>query len=215
MATQDRILGRSQIRNCSVAANTHWKRFASLLASAMVAMLTGCDSDPPGSRLDVLDLNGQAVDPFDSLQAKATVLLFTRTDCPISNRYAPEVRRLHEKFAPQGVTFYLVYLDPAEPVETIRRHLDQHNYPCRALRDPQHQLVQRSGATVTPEAAVFVPGGEMPYRGRIDDRFIDFGQTRAAPASHDLEDALAAILAGMPVKTPTTKAVGCYIGDLE
>ena len=40
------------------------------------------------------------------------VLLFIRTDCPISNRYAPDLERLYERFAPQGVEFRLVYPEP-------------------------------------------------------------------------------------------------------
>ena len=31
-----------------------------------------------------------------------TVLIFISTDCPISNRYAPEIKRLHDEFAPKG-----------------------------------------------------------------------------------------------------------------
>jgi hypothetical protein len=41
------------------------------------------------------------------------VLVFVRTDCPISNRYAPELRRLQDRFAPRGMAFWLVYPDPA------------------------------------------------------------------------------------------------------
>ena len=33
---------------------------------------------------------------------RRSVLLFVSTDCPISNRYAPELRRLRERFAPRG-----------------------------------------------------------------------------------------------------------------
>src|SRR5213078_2580415 len=43
---------------------------------------------------------------------KLFVCLFTRTDCPVSNSYAPPVRRMYEKFSPLGVGFYLVYPDP-------------------------------------------------------------------------------------------------------
>ncbi len=37
-----------------------------------------------------------------------TVLVFTTTDCPISNRYAPEIKRLTAKFAGKA-RFVLVY----------------------------------------------------------------------------------------------------------
>ena len=36
-----------------------------------------------------------------------------------------------------------------------------------------------------------------------------------SPSSTILADAIEATLAGQPVAEPVTKAVGCYIGDLE
>ena len=43
-----------------------------------------------------------------------TVLIFVSTDCPVSNRYAPEITRLLEEFSPRGVRFQLVYPNPLE-----------------------------------------------------------------------------------------------------
>ena len=61
--------------------------------------------------------------PVDALQApagtKAIVFLFTSTDCPISNRYAPEVRRIAEAFGSKGVVFRLVYPSPADDAMPI------------------------------------------------------------------------------------------------
>src|SRR5207249_9516148 len=50
--------------------------------------------------------------PFELASAKVFVFIFVSTDCPISNRYAPEIRRVEGKFAPAGVRFWLVYPDP-------------------------------------------------------------------------------------------------------
>ena len=156
--------------------------------------------------------------PVDALRApagsKAIVFLFTSTDCPISNRYAPEVRRIAEAFAPRGVTFRLVYPNPAEDAAAIREHMSAFAYAgaTEALRDPSHTLVKFAGATVTPEAAVYA-GGRIVYRGRIDDRHVDLGVERPAATRRDLFDALTAVLAGKPVTPPTTQAVGCFIAD--
>jgi len=163
----------------------------------------------------LLDLTGRQIDPFQAAEAKAVVFLFIRTDCPISNRYAPEVRRLDEKFAASGVTFYLVYPDPDESAETIRRHLQEYKYRLGALRDPQHSLVKLTGVRVTPEAAVFAPQRRMIYRGRIDDRYMAFGQARPTPTTHDLEQVLETIIAGKPITGKTTAAIGCFISDLR
>ena len=114
-----------------------------------------------------------------------TVLVFTRTDCPISNRYAPELQRLGRRFRGRGVTFRLVYPDPAETPAAIREHARAFGLGTDVLRDPRHALVRLAGATVTPEAAVFVAGPSGPrlvYRGRIDDRAVDLGRARPSRA---------------------------------
>ncbi len=158
--------------------------------------------------------------PVDALQAapgtRATVFIFTATDCPISNRYAPEVRRLVDTFAAKGVAFRLVYANPADEPNSIRAHVEGFKYPAsvEVLRDPQHAFVKFSGATITPEAVV-VAGGRVVYHGRIDDRFVDFGVDRPEPTTRDLAAALDAVLAGGRVEHPVTQAIGCYIADYK
>jgi hypothetical protein len=180
----------------------------------------GCGSRESPSDLSgprVFDLSDGLVNPFGPFQSnevKALVFLFVSTDCPISNRYAPQVKRLHERFGPRGVGFRLVYPNPSTSAAAARRHLEEYGYGFGGLRDPQHALVRRAGATVTPEAAVFGPDGRLLYRGRIDDRFPALGTERGAPTQHDLENALSAILEGRPVTNRLTRATGCYIADL-
>src|SRR5882672_8091793 len=49
---------------------------------------------PPQVRVQGLDGGAPTVDPFAApAGTRAIVFLFTATDCPISNRFAPEVRR--------------------------------------------------------------------------------------------------------------------------
>ena len=173
---------------------------------------------PAGKEVRLLDLEGHPIDPFAPSGARATVFVFTRTDCPISNRYAPEIQRIYREFAPDHIAFWLVYLDPDQAVDSVRQHLKEYNYPFGGLRDPQHGLVRLTGVRVTPEVAVFTPGASgarMVYRGRIDDKYVDLGQERPQPTTHDLERVLKAIVEGKPVGTETTRAVGCFISDLE
>jgi hypothetical protein len=143
------------------------------------------------------------------------VAVFTRSDCPVSNQFAPEIRGLFEKLHSQGVDFYLIYVDPSEKPEAIREHLRQYEYPCTALRDPAHSLVGQTGATVTPEAVVFDTDWRIAYRGRINDEYVEVGKSKTSSIRHDLQEAIEATLAGRPVAEPVTRAVGCYIGDLR
>jgi protein-disulfide isomerase len=141
-----------------------------------------------------------------------TVLVFTTTDCPISNRYAPEIERLAAAFKGKA-RFTLVYPVPADSPEMIREHVKKFAYSIDTLRDTDQKLVKRTGVTVTPEVAV-MQGSMLMYRGRIDDRYIEFGKDRPAPTKRDLEDALTAIVAGKIVATKETRAVGCILSDL-
>ena len=168
-------------------------------------------SVPP--ELNLTNLSGKRLNPLAEGDP-ASVFLFLRSDCPISNRYAPEMRRLHESFSPRGVRFWLVYVDPQEKPESIQRHAQEYQVPGEILRDSHHNLVRLTGARVTPEAAVFDAGGSLVYRGRIDDRYPDFGKARAKPNRRDLMLALESVLQGEPVAEPETRAVGCFIADL-
>jgi hypothetical protein len=162
----------------------------------------------------VADLDGRRVDPFQpGADTKAIVFLFTSTECPISNRYAPVVQRLHKEFTSKGVRFWLVYPNPSDSPQAIRRHLQAFGYPVAALRDPDLALAKFVNATVTPEAAVYDRMGRAVYRGRIDDRYVSIGLERPAPTRHDLAEALSATLAGRPPEPATTQAVGCFIAD--
>src|SRR6185436_4430790 len=106
------------------------------------------------------------------------------------------------------------YVESDLTAEKARSHVKDYGFKCGALLDPEHRLVKASGATISPEAAVFLADGTLAYRGRIDDRVADFGKRRVEPTRRDLRLALDAILAGKPVQARLTKAVGCYIpGD--
>jgi hypothetical protein len=160
-----------------------------------------------------LALDGTPADPFQKSPGKIVVLVFVRTDCPISNRYAPGIQGISAKH--EGKTaFWLVYPDKSESAEKIRQHEREYRYKLPALRDPQRALVKLSQVRVTPEVAVFDLSHHLTYHGRIDNLYQDFGRARRAPTTHELEDAIQAAVTGHapPASTP---GVGCFISDLE
>jgi hypothetical protein len=160
------------------------------------------------------DADNHVVDPFQApASVKAIVFLFASVDCPISNRYAPVVARLSDTFGPKGVQFWLVYPSPFDTPAAIQQHRKAFSYPMGALLDPDHALAKLAKASVTPEAAVFDRQGRELYHGRIDDRYVDLTRERPSPTRHDLDDAIAATLAGKPVAQAVTPAVGCFIAD--
>ena len=165
-------------------------------------------------QLTLASVDGREVQPLRTETGKAAVFIFTRTDCPISNRYAPEVERLYESFSNRGFRFWLVYVDPAESTAVVRAHVKEYGYRLGALLDPKHELVKATGAEVTPEAVV-IADGRVLYRGRIDNRYVAFGKARQSASKHDLEDVLTALAGGKTIQPRTTHTVGCFIEDLK
>jgi hypothetical protein len=191
--------------------------------AVLLVALSGCvgsDSARPSAgsspaTIRVTSLDGHEVDVWDESNRAATVFVFTRTDCPIANRYAPEIQKLYERYRSRDVKIALVYVDPRESPDSIRQHMKEFAYTCPAFRDPQHKLAAHCGATITPEAVVFDKNRSLTYLGRIDDRFVEIGQSRSEPTTHDLDDAIESTILGKPVRQPRTRAVGCLIADLK
>ncbi|MGD9901985.1 MAG: redoxin family protein [Vicinamibacterales bacterium] len=178
---------------------------SSLTAIVLAIAVGTAVAQPPG----VTDLDGRPVDPLDG--GAATVLVFTAVDCPISDRYAPEVRRLAAGFADKGVRTWIVYANAGERPADARAHAAAFGYGLPVAMDAAAALADRAGAEVTPEAAVFDATGRLVYRGRVDDRYLDFGVDRPAPTTHELADAVTAVLAGRAVSRAVVPAVGCAI----
>jgi len=188
-----------------------------LSLSLFVLFFASAWAAPTGQGLYGVDLDGHPIPSLANSQTKAVVLFFVASDCPISNRYVPQIRRLETEFGPQHVAFWVVYPNPGDTVDVIRQHQKSYGKMPDEIRDPNHTLVQLARAKVTPEAAVLVPEGrgfKETYRGRIDNRYIDFGQQRPHATQHDLQDAIAAVVHGNTTPRPTGRPVGCFIVNL-
>ena len=141
---------------------------------------------------------------------KPEVLFFVTPDCPIANKFAPEIKRIVAEYGGKGVAFSLVYTDGA--ADAVQKHAAEYGYESAVRVDTGRVLSRKYGVTVTPEAVV-LSGGVRVYRGRIDDRYLAPGQYRLQPTTHELRDALDAVLAGRPVPVAETKAAGCPLTD--
>ena len=159
------------------------------------------------------DLHGKPVPELARSGTEAVVLLFIATDCPISNRYAPEIERLKKEFAGKPVAFWLVYPNATETTEGVLHHQEAYSLDGATLVRPRPWFVAEAQATITPEAAVLIPAGSgwrTVYAGRIDNRYVDIGRERPRATRHDLEEAVEAVLAHQPV-IPGGPPVGCGI----
>jgi thiol-disulfide isomerase/thioredoxin len=147
----------------------------------------------------------------DGRDAKAVVVVFMGTECPISNAYAPVLTQLSKEYASKGVLFIGVNSNRQDDAAAVARHIKEFSISFPILKDEGSMLADRFAAKRTPEAFVLDGTRTVRYRGRIDDQ-MDKGVKRPQAGDQYLVDALDSVLRGKEVARAATDPVGCFIG---
>ncbi len=150
------------------------------------------------------DLSGAAHSLTTAAELPA-VYLFLGSECPVSNSYTPRILELEKTYSARGFHFLAVYPNVQDTPEKVQKHAEERGYTFTVVKD-DGSLAKRLGATATPEVVVLDSTGAIRYRGRIDDNLDS-----TLVHSHDLRDALEAVLAGRHVAQAETKPFGCVI----
>jgi len=154
------------------------------------------------------DTRGRIHELADWRDARAVVLFVIGTERPTSRGFAPEMRRLAERYGPEGVSFFGLHLDPAVPADAVAQYAREHGLAFPILLDPAQDLAAGLGVRVTPAAALVDGQGHLLYSGRIDDRSGSGGKSAWGPRRGELEEAIAAVVAGSEPPTERTEASG-------
>lgn len=152
------------------------------------------------------DYNGKQHRLSDYKDAKAVVLIFVSTQCPVSNAYNERMAKLHEDFKERGVVFLGINANVAEDVANIKKHAAENKLSFVILKDKDNLIADKLEASVTPEVYIVNAKHEVLYHGRIDD-----SRNAEKVTSQDTRKALEEILAGKDVSEARTKAFGCSI----
>jgi thiol-disulfide isomerase/thioredoxin/mono/diheme cytochrome c family protein len=147
----------------------------------------------------------------DGRDAKAVVVAFIGTECPISNAYAPVLAGLAKEYAAKGVLFIGVNSNRQDDAAAVAKHVKEFSITFPVLKDDGTTLADRFLAKRTPEVFVLDGTRTVRYRGRIDDQ-MDKGSKRPKAQNRELVDALDSVLAGKEVSQAVTTATGCVIG---
>jgi hypothetical protein len=173
--------------------------------------------------LPVVTMEGNALDIAREKGWK--VVYFWAPMCPcVRNCQKLSLIPLAKAYQEKGVQFYAiasnesnVLLDKrADGTEVALLHLPAGvglwpPYPIVA--DPRHQAADLLGATTTPQTFLLDPQNRVVFTGNPDDSEEILKATgRSGEKKKDyLADALTAALAGKPVATPVSPALGCDI----
>jgi peroxiredoxin len=176
---------------------------------------------PLGKKVDAYslqDFRGKAHTLGDLADSKLVVVAFLGVECPLSKLYAPRLADLAAEYGPKGVAFVGVDPNRQDSVTEMANFAKEHKVEFPLLKDLNNALADKMGAVRVPQ--VFVLDGEraIRYTGRIDDQYgfsTGLGYARPEVKSRDLATAIDELLAGKPVTTPSTEALGCLIGRVR
>lgn len=177
-------------------------------------------SSPLGKKLDgfaLQDFRGKSHSLDELKDARLVVVAFLGTECPLSKLYGPRLAELAAQYESKGVKFIGVDSNRQDSVTEMAQYAKVHNIAFPLLKDLNNVLADKLGALRNPQ--VYLLDGErvVRYVGRIDDQYgFQTGSGYAKPKSGhpDLSSAIDELLAGKPVGTPTTEAIGCFCSSL-
>lgn len=193
-------------------------RFALAALAALTLAATGSAADPPppvGTRVADFTLPDAATGQPWSLaektrSAKATVVVFLGTSCPVSNAYCPRLADLAKRFAADGVVFVGVNSHAADDTAAVAAHAKTHNLPFPVLKDDGTKLADKLAVDRVPTAVVLDGTRTVRYAGRIDDQYAP-GVQRPRPGTRELAAAVEAITDGTEVRVTHAPAAGCLL----
>jgi peroxiredoxin len=183
-----------------------------ILSAIVLFVLQSLNAGTPAKveNFSLKDVDGRTVSLSDFKDAKAIVVMFIATKCPVSNAYNQRMASLYDDYKGKMVAFIGINSNKAEPVDEIRSHAREHGLNFVILKDVNNTIADKLGASVTPETYVLDRNFDVLYHGRIDD-----SQREANVSSRDLRAALDEVLNGKPVTTTQTKAFGCSIKRVD
>ncbi|RZL08053.1 MAG: thioredoxin family protein [Hymenobacter sp.] len=160
-------------------------------------------------------VDGKLVSLASYPTAKGFIVVFTCNTCPFAKAYEQRIAALHAEYAPQGYPVIAINSNdptasPGDSYAAMQQLAKNHHYSFPYLQDESQQVAHQYGATRTPHLYVLQRQGsdlKVAYVGAIDDNSEDAKLAKTKYLANAMRD----LLAGRPVATPTTQAIGCSI----
>jgi len=140
------------------------------------------------------------------------VFVFMSGECPISRTYFPVLNDLYREWGKneKDVQLLGVWADVTQTPQDVAKIVKEFSLEFPILLDRDASLGKALQPTTVPEVYVLDKHGEVSYRGRIDDRFLQLGSRKPEASEATLKEAVAKVAASLPVPQPYAKPVGCY-----
>jgi thiol-disulfide isomerase/thioredoxin len=175
----------------------------------------------PAPDFSLVGIDGKKHQLSEYKNGKVLAVLFTCNTCPASQMYEDRIKKLVTDYGPKGVILVAIqsnlvaadspsamsYSDLDDSLDSMKTRSDFRSFNFPYLYDGDTQSATAMyGPTATPDIFIFDQQRKLQYEGRIDDN-LDEAKVQTQDARAALDD----ILAGKPLATPNTLALGCTI----
>ena len=169
----------------------------------------------------LLGVDGKEYSLSSFKDAKVLVVLFTCNHCPTAQAYEDRVQALVNTYGSKGVSLVAIspnadkavrfdelgYTDLNDSYAEMQTRAKDKNFTYPYLYDGETQSTAKAyGPIATPHAFVFDQNRRLQYTGRIDD-----DEHPGKEKTHELADAIDAVLSGKTPDIQTTKVFGCSV----
>ncbi len=148
----------------------------------------------------------------DFKDAKLLIVFFSCNHCPYVVGSEERIIKFAREFAPRGVRMVAINSNetqghPTDSLEHMIARAKEKQFPFTYLRDDSQDVAVKYGALRTPHFYVFDAGRKLRYTGRFDDNPRNPGQEK----THELRDAVEALLSGKKPPVELTNPIGCNV----
>lgn len=161
------------------------------------------------------NIDGNMVSLSDFKEAKGFIVIFTCNTCPVSVANEDRIIALNEKYQSQG--YPVIAINPNNPevsqgdsFELMKVRAKEKGFNFPYLLDDGQKVYPEYGASKTPHVYVLQKEKNdliVKYIGSIDDS----ARNEGAVKNKYVENAVDALLKGVPIELKSTKAIGCSI----
>lgn len=161
---------------------------------------------------NLLGVDGKHHSLSDYRDAKLLIVVFSCNHCPYVIGSEERMNRLYRDYKPRGVEMVAINSNedqnhPTDSYEHMVQRAKERGFEFDYLRDDTQEVALAYGALRTPHFYLFDTDRKLRYTGRMDDNPKDERLAR----THELRDAIEALLQGRKPPVELTNPIGCNV----
>ena len=170
----------------------------------------------PAPDFDLPGVDGRRYSPASFDDARVLVVVFSCNHCPYVVGSEDRMKAFELTYAVKGVRMVLINSNetdnhPTDSFEHMVRRAKEKDYPFPYLRDESQDVARAYGALRTPHFFAFARDAAGKWTLRYTGRMDDNPRTPGMERTHELRDAVEAILAGGRPAVEVTNPIGCNV----